>query len=191
MTLSGLEAEPKGDSSPNLDTHIEDALTALEAIGEPTILAGHSYGGMVVTGVADRAPELVSGLVYIDAYLPADGDSCWTLANDRFRKIFIRGAGADGHWIRPRDPDPRARPHPLASLVQRIRLTGNGLADVSRDYIYLSGWADSPFTAVYERLREDPAWRTHELHTGHSIALEAPAELARVLLDIADQLRPS
>jgi pimeloyl-ACP methyl ester carboxylesterase len=189
VTLSGLGEEPYDGPPPNLDTHIDDAIGALRAIGRPAILAAHSYGGMVLTGVADRAPELVARLVYLDAYVPADGDSCWSLANDRFRKAFIRGAGADGAWIRPSDPDPRARPHPLASLVQRIRLAGEPSPDLPRDYVYLSGWPGSPFTAVHERLRDDPSWRTHELPLRHNIALEAPAELVRLLLEISE--RPS
>ena len=86
VTLSGLGVEPDRAAPPNLDTHIADALGALEAVDEPAIVVGHSYAGMVITGLADWAPELVSGLVYVDAYLPADGDSCWALANDRFRK---------------------------------------------------------------------------------------------------------
>lgn len=56
-------------------------------------LAGHSYGGMAITGAADRAPQRVRRLVYVDAYVPQDGASCWTLTNDTFRQAFVAGAG--------------------------------------------------------------------------------------------------
>ena len=87
--------------------------------------------------------------------------------------------------MRPSDPDPRARPHPLASLVQQLRLTGATPPDLPRDFVHLSGWPGSPFTAVYERLREDPTWRTHELPLRHNIALEAPGQLTAILRQIA------
>lgn len=63
----------------HLDTHIQDVVAALD--GEDvrdTVLVGHSYGGMVITGAADRAPDRVGSLVYLDAVVPAGGDSCWS-----------------------------------------------------------------------------------------------------------------
>jgi pimeloyl-ACP methyl ester carboxylesterase len=148
------------------------------------VLVGHSYAGMVITGAAARAAGRVRRPVYSDAYVPADGDSCYGLTTPAFRELFIRGARADGLTVQPPPGlDPRTAPHPLGSFLQQIRL-GNapGAAQVERrDYIYLSGWAGTPFTEVYERLRHDPAWHVHTLPIGHSVAREAPEALVRIL----------
>jgi len=67
----------------NLETHIADVMAELAAHNvEQAVLVGHSYGGMVITAVADRASERVDALVYLDAFVPEDGDSCWTLTTD-------------------------------------------------------------------------------------------------------------
>ena len=188
LTLSGLGPDAGRGCPPNLDSHIEDVLRALQELGGQTILVAHSYGGMAITGAAERAPELVAGLVYVDAYVPSDGDSCWSLTSERFRRAIVRGAGVDGAWVRPSDSEPRARPHPLGSLLQRIRLGAGAGPAMPRDYVFLSGWSGSPFVELYSRLRRDPAWRTHELACGHNVALEEPATLARLLVSIAGRI---
>jgi hypothetical protein len=80
--------------------------------------------------------------------------------------------------------DARATPHPLASLLQPLQLTGN-IARIRRtDYVYAAGWdSESPFAPVYQRLREDPSWTTHALDSGHNLIREAPEDLLTILLD--------
>jgi pimeloyl-ACP methyl ester carboxylesterase len=126
----------------NLDTHIRDVVAVIEAEDlSDVVLVGHSYGGMVITGVADALPGRIRRLVYSDAYVPEDGDSCWSLTSPAFRELFAAGAGGDGFSVPPpAGADPRATAHPLASFMQRIRLSGAVGAVVRRDYIYLSGW---------------------------------------------------
>ncbi|GAA2464481.1 MULTISPECIES: alpha/beta fold hydrolase [Actinomycetes] len=170
----------------NLDTHIDDVLAVLaaEEVGD-AVLVGHSYGGMVITGAADRAPSgVVRRLVYSDAYVPEDGQSCWDLTTDAYRDVFLAGAAADGHTVQPPPgSDPRVTAHPLASFLQRIRLDGTGLRAVrTRDYVYLSGWDGSPFTAVHDRLADDPTWRVHTLDSGHDVWRDAPEEFLEILL---------
>lgn len=75
-----------------------------------------------------------------------------------------------------------ATSHPIASLLQAISLSGRQNDVARRDYVYLSGWSGTPFTDVYERLRQDDGWRVHELPTGHNGMAEAPDELAAILL---------
>jgi pimeloyl-ACP methyl ester carboxylesterase len=168
----------------NLDTHIADVVRLLESERiEDAILVGHSYAGMVVSGVADRAPDRVDSLVYCDAYVPEDGDSCWSLTSDTYRAAFRDGWGADGCSVAPSPSlDPRATAHPLASFLQRIRLTGGLERFRRRDYVYLSGWPGTPFTETYVRLRDDPAWHTHDLPVGHNVMRAAPDELRDILL---------
>ncbi|WP_256096269.1 alpha/beta fold hydrolase [Streptomyces sp. LUP30] len=185
VTLSGLE--PDGpvdvDRPPNLDAHIDQVAEIVDrGDGAPVALCGHSYAGMVIAGVADRLGDRLDQLVFIDAYVPADGDSCWSLTSDRFRDLFMAGARADGRWVAvPEGLDPRARPHPLPSFLQSIRLAGGSGRAPGRTFISGGAWPGSPFTALTERLRHDPGWRVREIPVGHNIARRDPHALAAVL----------
>jgi pimeloyl-ACP methyl ester carboxylesterase len=168
----------------NLDTHIQDVVAVIEAEDIiDLVLVGHSYGGMVITGVAEALPGRIRRLVYSDAYVPADGDSCWSLTSPQFRELFADGAGGDGYSVAPPvGAARRATAHPLAAFMQKIRLSGAANAVTRRDYIYLSGWDGSPFGEVYQRLRTDPAWHVHELPVSHNVLADAPEQWLRILL---------
>lgn len=192
LTLAGLG--PDDDDATvaraNLDKHADDVVRLLETaeITHAT-LVGHSYGGMVISAAADRAPSRISRRVHLDAYVPRDGESCWSLTTDAYRRSFINGAAGTGFAVRPpfRAPDggdPRRRPHPLASLVQKIRLTGALESIPQRDFIYCSGWEDgTPFTELRGRLDADSGWRVHDIPTAHNAMREAPGAVAELLLD--------
>ncbi|MGH8964263.1 MAG: alpha/beta fold hydrolase, partial [Actinomycetes bacterium] len=94
------------------------------------------------------------------------------------------------HAVRPPEGgDPRRRPHPLASLLQAIRLTGAHAKVRRRDFVYCAGWEDrTPFAALRTRLQADPGWQVHVLPTGHDAMHEDPEAVAALLLDerIAD-----
>ncbi|MFF0431526.1 alpha/beta fold hydrolase [Streptomyces sp. NPDC004327] len=188
LTLTGLR--PDDDeatvATANLDTHADDVLRLLDRTRlTDATLVGHSYGGMVITAAADRAGGRISRLVYLDAFVPRDGESCWSSANEYFRDLFASGAATCGYAVRPPDGgDPRRRPHPLAAFLQTIRLTGRHARVPRREYVYCSGWEDrTPFAGLRTRLRADPAWRVHDLATGHDVMHEAPEAVAALLLD--------
>jgi pimeloyl-ACP methyl ester carboxylesterase len=128
LTLTGLRPDDDAATvaTANLDTHADDVLRLLDrAHVTDATLVGHSYGGMVTAVAADRAGGRISRLVQLDAYVPRDGESCWSATNEHFREVFAAGAAATGYAVRPPDGgDPRRRSHPLASFLQRIRLTG-------------------------------------------------------------------
>ncbi|MEU7690691.1 alpha/beta fold hydrolase [Microbispora hainanensis] len=188
LTLTGLaERAHLLDGEVNLDTHIRDVTGVLEAEDvRDAVLVGHSYGGMVITGVADRLPGRVAGLVYLDAVVPADGDSCWSLVSDRERRWYADVVDT-GFAMRPLPFfDPRATPHPIASLLQPLRLTGDPARAGRRVYVYAAGWeGPSPFTPTYERLRADPAWATYALDGGHNLMRDAPEDLLEILAEAA------
>ena len=160
VTLSGLDVapEPSGGNI-NLDTHIADVveLLTVEDLSE-VILCSHSYGGMVAAGVADRAPERIAALAYLDAFVPADGQSWWDLANEHFRQLIIEHARRDGVTVEPpAGRDVRRKPHPIGSFLQALQLT-RAPKPMPRIFVYATGWSATPFTAQYDRLRDDPAW---------------------------------
>ncbi|MEU4289995.1 alpha/beta hydrolase family protein [Kribbella sp. NPDC026596] len=191
LTLTGLR--PDDDdvtvATANLDTHADDVLRLLDrAHITSATLVGHSYAGMVIAAAADRAGGRVSRLVHLDAYVPRDGESCWSLTSEGYRQAFADGAADTGYAVRPpfRPPDggdPRRRPHPLASFLQAIRLTGVVDRVPRREFVYCSGWEDrTPFAELRTRLQADPEWRVHELPTAHNAMREAPEAVAAILL---------
>lgn len=192
VTLTGLRPDDGEEvvAGTNLDTHADDVVGLLERedITEAT-LVGHSYAGLVISAAADRTPNRVSRMVHLDAYVPNDGDSCWSLTTKAYRQSFIAGAADTGYAVRPpfRAPnggEPRRRPHPLACLVQKVRLTGAAERIPRRDFIYCSGWEDgTPFAGLRARLQADPNWRVREIPTGHNAMREAPETVAELLLD--------
>jgi pimeloyl-ACP methyl ester carboxylesterase len=186
LTLSGLEETPAPTARINLETHIADVLELLSAHDlSGVILCAHSYGGMVATGVADRAPERLVALVYLDAFAPEHGQAWWDLAGDAYRQLAIAGAAHDGLTVMRRDGvDPRCRPHPLGTFVQSLRLT-RPQPDLPRVFVYATGWSATPFTAQYERLRTDPAWTVRTIASVHDLVHHAPDETFQVLMDVA------
>ncbi|MEU4669008.1 alpha/beta fold hydrolase [Amycolatopsis sp. NPDC023774] len=191
LTLTGLRPDDDDATvaSAHLDTHADDVVSLLDRarITDAT-LVGHSYGGMVIAAAADRVGGRVSRLVHLDAYVPRDGDSCWSLTTEGYRQSFLAGAADTGHAVRPpfRAPhggDPRRRPHPLASLVQTIRLTGAVERVPRRDFVYCAGWEDhTRFAGLRARLRADAVWRVHDLPTAHNAMREAPGAVAELLI---------
>jgi len=179
-TLTGLgERIHLAYARPNLDTHIMDVANVLRFENlTDVILCGHSYAGMVVSGVADQLPERLSALVYVDAFVPGDGDAWWDLAGDYFRKIAIDGSAEDGFGVTPPPgTDPRRVPHPLAAFRQAIHLTGRWQEIPEKMFIYASGWEATPFTSTYERLKDDQGWIVKSLPTGHDVFGQAPDEI--------------
>lgn len=179
-TLTGLgERFHLANSSINLDTHIEDVANVLrfEDLTD-VILCGHSYAGMVVSGVADKLSERISALVYIDAFVPKDGDSWWDLAGDGYRQLALERSGLDGFRVAPPAyMDPRCTPHPLASFRQAIRLEGRWKSVKEKLFIYANGWKDTPFTQTYETLLKDPEWTVKAFACGHNVVREDPEQL--------------
>ena len=123
----------------NLSLHIEDILAVFRCENlSDVVLAGHSYGGMVITGVADRVAERIRALVYLDAFVPEDGQSLFDINVPANTQRFLANAGAIGGLAVPAPPaaffnvnaddaarvDALATPHPLGCFTEKIKLTG-------------------------------------------------------------------
>jgi pimeloyl-ACP methyl ester carboxylesterase len=191
LTLTGVgERNHLLTPSVNLDTHIEDVVWALdcEEITD-AVLVGHSYGGMPITGAADRRPERISALVYLDSFVPRDGESELDILPADWKQNTLEAAAGDGFAMVPPEflaaKDSRITTHPLATKVQRLRLTGAHEQVARRAYLHLSGFENSPFLATYERLRLDPSWTVKSLPVGHDIVRDAPDYLVKFLLSQA------
>lgn len=202
-TLTGLgERAHLGTPQTDLDTHIQDVVNLLEYEElNDVILVGHSYAGMVIPGVADRATGRLAHLVHFDGYTPANGQSVMDIIATATQASRVAAHSHGDSWRIP-PPDPaawgitdepdlrRLRAHlvgqPLGTCVQPLRLVRPAGADLPRTYIYCAGKATpDSFDAAAARLRDDPTWRYRELPTGHEAMITMPHELADLLLEIA------
>ena len=177
----------------DLETHIQDMLGVITCEDlTDIILVGHSYGGMVATGVADRAAERIRKLVYLDAFVPADGQSLFDARGPAPTPPLIDGwlmapnpsapdtSEADLAWIAP-----RRRHQPVRCFSQKLSITG-AVATLPRTYIYCAkkGPGDV-FVQFRDRFQTDPAWTYIEMDASHSPNVTAPEDLARVLSGLA------
>lgn len=187
LTLTGVaERAHLANGGVNLETHITDVLSALASMKDATdvVLVGHSYGGMVITGVADRIPAQVDSLVFLDAVVPYDGESCWDLVNEEERQWYLE-VDDTGFGVPPMPFfDDRATAHPLATVLQPLRLAGGLDRFRRRDYVVAMNWpGESPLKASYDRVRDDPKWHVHKLDGSHNLMRDNPEDLLRILLD--------
>jgi pimeloyl-ACP methyl ester carboxylesterase len=185
ITLSGLAGPQERVSALiNLTTHIDDLVSMIELEQlEDIVLCGHSYGGMVIAGASDRLQGRIKTLLFLDAMVPNDGDSVWSMWGHPMRDNFIL-ASADGlRTAQPPGTDARARPHPLATFLQPIVLSENAYAPKNKVYAWCNGQPGSPFEAIHDRVAADSAWIIHKLACGHDIMNEAPELALKLLLD--------
>jgi pimeloyl-ACP methyl ester carboxylesterase len=198
-TYTGLgERAHLGHAGVSLDTHIQDVVAVLEIEDlKDVILVGHSYGGMVATGVADRARARIAQLVYLDAFAPLDGQSVFDLvAPEAGEKMRAGAAASESGFGIPSSPmpsdtpqadvawaNPRRMPQPVKAFETRLRLSAEPTA--ARSYIYCkrAGIADAfgPFAARAQR----EGWRYFEIDASHNPHITNPEGLLDILSQIA------
>ena len=195
-TLTGLgERAHLGGSQVDLETHVQDVVAVLESEElRNVVLVGHSYGGMVITGVAARVRQRIERLVYLDAFLPSVGQSLLSLLPPE-RADGMRKAAADGDGRIP--PPPPAwfgvtsqrdtewlqrhlMSQPLGTFEQPLAAAPTG--DFARTYLYCSKTASGSFDQFAERVRDDRKWKFHDLKTGHDAMVTAPGDVAKILM---------
>ncbi|VTU13821.1 MULTISPECIES: alpha/beta fold hydrolase [unclassified Variovorax] len=183
----------------DLEAHIADVLAVIEFEDlHDLVVVGHSYGGMVATGVVDRVHERVRRLVYLDAFVPRDGQSVFDLLGEPTHQqaIALARQGGDGWRVppNPMPPDtpeadkawamPRRRMQPLRTLEQRLPLTG-AVDRVRRSYIYCTRVAPGdPFRPFAQRAQAE-GWDYRALDASHNPQITMPETLADVFDEIA------
>jgi pimeloyl-ACP methyl ester carboxylesterase len=200
-TYTGLgERAHLASRSITLDTHIADILGVIECEDlSDIVLVGHSYGGMVATSVADRAPDRIARLVYLDAFVPENGQSLFDLVPAQMLSGMRAALAAQGDgWLlqpNPTPPDtspedmawvtPLRRWQPVGAFTQPIALKSAG-AKPPRTYIYCTRIAPGdPFGQYARRFRSDPAWTFFEIDASHNPNVTAPKALARIFDQVA------
>jgi pimeloyl-ACP methyl ester carboxylesterase len=185
-SLTGL-GERASELSPaiTLSTHIDDVLALFDAEKlSDVVLVGHSYGGMIITAIAAQRATQISALVYIDAFLPRDGEALWDIATDWERQHYIDGQRDAPGLVAPFPGSPAyLTRQPLLTLIEPVHLSGDEALIKRRTYIYAKDGAPETFGKFYERTSADPAWRTHALDSGHGVMRDAPDALFAILMD--------
>ena len=186
-TLTGL-GERAHLISPILDleTHIQDVENVLhyEDLND-VVLVGTSYSGMVITGVADRVPERIAHLIYVDAFVPYHGESVFDLVTPSLRSQFIAQANTqgDGWRVSPlSDGDPRRLAQPIKTLQQPIVLAGSEPGHYAKTFIRCTDPRSPSIDISDERVRNDSSWQYLELETSGRAATQAPKRLSEMLI---------
>jgi len=196
-TLTGLgERSHLAHAGIDLEAHVQDVLAVLEHedLHDVQLLA-HSYGGMVATGVMHRDLQRIGRVVYLDAFVPRDGQSLFDLlpADAGAKHRVAAACGGDG-WRIPPMPLPddtsaadaawiaaRRTGQPLHTFDTAVRLPDVG-ALPPRHFVYCTKHAPADvFRPFAERARQEPGWHSHTLAASHSPHVTAPQALCRLL----------
>jgi pimeloyl-ACP methyl ester carboxylesterase len=208
VTLTGLgERAHLMSAAITLETHITDVASAIEAEEmEQVVLAVHSYAGMIGTAIADRSPQLLRHLVYVDAVVPKPGESWASTHASTTREARLVAAQASPDFSFP-PPDPaiygldstrcewlrrRLTPHPGHTYQATLDFDPPRVAAIPRTFVNCTEPALATIDAIRPRLADSRLWngawhagggaRVIELKTGHDPMVSMPAQLSQILL---------
>ncbi|MCX7676438.1 MAG: alpha/beta hydrolase [Alteraurantiacibacter sp.] len=176
-----------------LTDHIDAVCKQVEEAGiDRFVLAGHSYGGMVITGVAARLGRRIDALCYVDAFLPDDGESLWHITGDFEHNWYLETQKFTPGLIRPLMTPEDWQPvpgvvgyHPLLTLVEAVKLTGAEAAIPKKSYIFATAYNPTPFPRFAQKAKA-AGWDYHEVATDHFVMQNDPDTTTRVLLGLVD-----
>ena len=197
-TLTGLgERSHLLNESVNLTTHISDIVNLISWKDlDRLVLVGHSYGGMVITGVAEQLASRIASIVYVDAFLPGDGQSLMDVVNliapgrvpmPTSTPVpappvgFFDVNDKDCEWV-----GSKLTPHPLGTLTEKLRVSGAFLEVPRKLFIGVTKGEQPFFQAVADRYATDPAWQVHQVDCGHDVMIDKPDELSTILEGAVD-----
>lgn len=205
-SLTGLaDREHLMSDAIDLNTHITDVVKLLQYEDlQDVILVGHSYGGMVITGVADRVPERIANVVYLDAAYPMDGQSLVDVAGEVILEAREKARVVDGielvlfpgddpmNFYGVTDPEqiawmePKLTPHPWKCFETKLQLNDEAtMRAIPQSFILSSVQTEllnDEMRAGLLALCEGRLW---EIATGHDLMISEPEATADALLEIA------
>ncbi len=199
VSLTGVgERAHQLSSHIRLATHVADVIAVIDAEElRSCVLVGHSYGGMVITGVADRIDDMatLSRLVYLDAMVPLPGE-CWSSTHDPQTRAARRASIAELGYLPPPDPlvfgldgadrdwvARRQTPQPGSLYDDPLNFDPDRASRWPRQFIDCTAPALPSINAMRQRVRAAERWQVDELATGHDAMISAP----QLLLDLLDR----
>jgi pimeloyl-ACP methyl ester carboxylesterase len=182
----------------DLDTHILDVVNEMKWQQlKDVVLVGHSYAGMVISGVAERMVKAIAAFVMLDAFFPENGEALIDLAVPAVREGFLAAAQRGATAVPPRSAaafnvneadralvDAQCTPQPLQCVLQKLTLSGARERIANRVYIRAAGYASESFDRGLAKARAH-GWRTYEVPCGHDVMLDMPDRLAAILREVA------
>lgn len=201
--LRGLGTDRSNLSSDvTLQQHVEDISLKLATAEEEVVLVGHSYAGMVICGAAESYPAKAKRLVFLDAFIPDDGQSVLNLlppgTGDYFRIVARehgdgwRLPGGEGQldlWgLKPGKARDFVRERlcdfSLRCFEEPLRLKKNHKAHIPATFVscVAEGYPARPFFEPFANKARACGWQVHEVNTGHDCHVENPGEIAQILL---------
>lgn len=199
-TLTGLgERSHLMSGAINLDTHIADVVNVLEWEDlTQVVLAGHSYGGWPITGAIEQAFDRIAAAVYVDAFVPQNGQKPLDVASEFARKGTLEAiakgevsrASPSAATFHVNDQDQawvnsKLTPQPVGVMLQPIKLTGALERLRRKAYIRAPKYPQPSFDSHYQAKKADPTWRTYEVPCGHDVMVDMPDRLVEILLEAA------
>lgn len=189
-SMTGLgERIHLADTNISLKTHINDIVNMLvfEDLHN-IILLGHSYGGMVVTGVADSLPGRIKKIIYLDAFVPSDGESLVSISGSGGE--WIKNIEKNGFlvppWVTPGTKLPHDVPHPLKTFTDVLRLKGRAKNTPSIYILTVDPGKEAENDDFYnqsERARKK-GWKVLELKADHNPQWSAPEAFVEMLYQL-------
>jgi pimeloyl-ACP methyl ester carboxylesterase len=183
-----------------LATHVEDVARLIDWEDlSGVVLCGHSYGGMVITGVAERCAGRIAAIVYLDAFLPDAGRSLFDHLPEEMRARFLAAAEAAGGAEVPPPPavafmvnaadhawvDAKCTPQPIGTFTEALPAVAARETILRRVYVRASVYDSPAFRPFAARVAADPGWRLVEIAAGHDLMIDAPDAVERLLAQAA------
>jgi pimeloyl-ACP methyl ester carboxylesterase len=199
-TLTGLgERSHLLRAGIDLKTHIADVVNAMKWEGlSDVVLCGHSYGGMVISGVAEVLPQAIRSIVFLDAFVPRNGEAVQDLTGPAVREaaqaalqrgdIVIPPRPAEAFGVNPADRawvDRLCVGQPIGTFTDKIALTGARDRIARKSYIRAGSYPNPGFDRALGEVRSDPSWRAYEVPSGHDVMVDMPERLTEILLEVA------
>ncbi len=196
-TLSGLgERAHLAAQAINLSTHIQDVTSTILKEGlTDVILCGHSYAGMVITGVAGQVGERIKTLFYLDAVVPEDGQSVFDVIGPEQALSRLAAAAETGTMVAPPDAElfqvnsgdiewvnELCTPHPLGCFIQKLQHTGKEALVARRTYVLCERFR-SANQRTYSKVKGRPGWKAVSLDRGHDAMVDDPDAVTALLLE--------
>ena len=174
-----------------LTDHVDAVCEQVAASGfDRFVLAGHSYGGMVITGVATRLGARIDAIAYIDAFLPGDGESLWDVTGEFEHNWYIDSQKDTPGLVAPIgsvdfEPVPgMVGRHPLLTLLEAVRYTGEEAKIPSRAYVFATDWEPTPFRRFSQQVQAEGGWAHHESKASHYVMADQPEQTIAILLGL-------
>jgi pimeloyl-ACP methyl ester carboxylesterase len=191
LTLTGLaDRSHLASDAVNMDTHVADVVNFVDWENlNGIVLVGHSYGGLVITGAAEKIAPKIASIVYLDAFIPDNGQSMDDIVKRKLPKTgtakpfpakALKVNAKDQAWV-----DSKMTPQPINTYLQKMTITGAYEKIGAKTYIRTTQFNQPLFQKIYEKLKTKSDWKTFTIDSGHDAMVDNPKDLAAILEQVS------